>query len=108
WGSADLQIDARQRPFAADNSRFSEETRVLPREIVRGVRRPRKSGSEERLLPSLISNRGLPLAVSDPKDRRDGRASRLTGLLRNDLEGLHLEATTLVVRVLRRGDAQMW
>jgi len=49
--AADLQIDARETPFAAANLRFSEETRMPLREIVRGVRRPTESGSEERPLP---------------------------------------------------------
>jgi len=48
---ADLQIDACERPLAAHESQVSEETHMPLREIVKGVRRPTKSGSEERPLP---------------------------------------------------------
>ena len=50
--AADLQIDARATPFAARNLRFSEQTRELILGKVRGVRRPTKSGTKERPLPS--------------------------------------------------------
>ncbi len=48
---AELQIDARERPAASENSRISEQTLKPILQKVRGVRRPRKSGSEERPLP---------------------------------------------------------
>src|SRR2546425_12685480 len=54
--AADLQIDARARRSAAENSRFSEQTRKPVLEKVRGVRRPKKSGSEERPSPTLCGD----------------------------------------------------
>ncbi len=55
--AADLQIDSRARWFATEDLRFSKETRKSCDRKVRGVRRPRKSGSEERPLPSLVNLR---------------------------------------------------
>ena len=49
------KMDGRDRPLAAPNLRFSEQTREPILEKIRGVRRPTKSGSEERPPPLIIS-----------------------------------------------------
>src|SRR5438093_9175403 len=65
--AADLQIDARERPAAAENSRISEQTLKPTRKKVRGVRRPRKSGSGGTTLPDLSRLRPRPLPFARRK-----------------------------------------
>jgi hypothetical protein len=74
--ASDLQVDARERPLPAENSRNSEQTRIRILEIVRGVRRPSKSGLEERPLPRPDIS-GAWARQATPVSRRRNPSSNL-------------------------------